>query len=36
MGWWNYPTEVVEGLLRQAQDEGYGVQDEGYGVQDEG
>ena len=22
MGWWNYPTEVVEGLLRQAQDEG--------------
>ena len=21
MGWWNYPTEVVEGLLRQAQDE---------------
>ena len=22
MGWWNYRTEVVEGLLRQAQDEG--------------
>ena len=22
MGWWNYPTEVVEGLLRQAQDDG--------------
>ena len=26
MGWWNYLTEVVEGLLRQAQDEGWGVQ----------
>ena len=22
MGWWNYPTEVVDRLLRQAQDEG--------------
>ena len=25
MGWWNYPIEVVEVLLRQAQDEGWGV-----------
>ena len=33
MGWWNYPIEVADRLLRQAQDEGLGVQDEGSGVQ---
>ena len=29
MGWWNYPTEVVEGLLRQAQDDGWGLRMKG-------